>query len=170
MNGIRRTAFVWAGSVLGDTCAGAFEIVSELVFLAFSESSAVLATRFGGGPRTAEMSEMSFSKSGEGCVGSQFMRSAAWTAPNPNGGFISSSRIGIRIFRSRPQSASSCTHLDLTDSLDQTTTTARAFSRASPITSRQVFPAGMVRSHQTDHPYAARAFMSIATLERSSLA
>ena len=57
----------------------------------------------------------------------------------------------------RPSSASSITQSDWTACSDHATTTQRAWSSARPIWLRQVWPAGMRRSQNTDQPRATSA-------------
>ena len=98
------------------------------------------------------MSPTSLRNSGDVAVPSQFRRSAAWMARKPSGGSTASIRTGISTRRLRPSAASSWTHSDATAAADQSTSTHPASPRALSITSRQVLPAGISRSHHTGQP------------------
>ena len=63
------------------------------------------------------------------------------------------------------------TQPEVTECVDQTTTTHRAAESASPITWSNGLPNGMSRSHQTDQPcVAASALANGCTRPRSPLA
>ena len=97
-------------------------------------------------------------------------KSAAWRRLNSSGIFTFSIKAGTRIFLRIASAASVFTQLDATEACDQSTTTHCAESSASSMTWSYSFPAGIVRSHQTDRPRRWSAFESSVARSLSALA
>lgn len=97
-------------------------------------------------------------------------RSAPWMLLKPNGRSTSSARTGTSFFCSRAYCASSCTHMELTDRLDQMVTAQRALSSCPLMASLKRSPGARRLSHHTDHPCVSGAFASFSANFRSSRA
>ncbi|EXI68268.1 MAG: hypothetical protein AW07_04402 [Candidatus Accumulibacter sp. SK-11] len=101
---------------------------------------------------------------------SQPTRSAAWMPRKPSGGRTASISAGTSLSRMRASSASSLTQVLASELDDQRTTMQPISFKADSITCRQVFPAGILRSHQTLKPSASSWLATSPAVARSSVA